>query len=59
MILRGREIAYQAANSPTIPSSVPSYTHDQIRELYGEVDKKTRRLQEHEYILHTPMIDAW
>ncbi|CAF2093894.1 unnamed protein product, partial [Rotaria magnacalcarata] len=59
MILRGREIAYQAANSPAIPSSVPNYTHDQIRELYGEVDKKTRRLQEHEYILHTPMIDAW
>ncbi len=59
MILRGREIAYEAANSPTIPSSMPNYTHDQIRDIYGELDKKTRRLQENEYILHTPMIDAW
>ncbi|CAF3729282.1 unnamed protein product [Rotaria sp. Silwood1] len=59
MIIRGREIAYQAANSPTIPSSMPNYTDDQIRELYGELDKKTRRLQENEYIFHTPMIDAW
>ncbi|CAF3242196.1 unnamed protein product, partial [Rotaria sp. Silwood2] len=59
MILRGREIAYQAANSPTIPHSMPNYTHDQVRELYGELDKKTRRLQENEYISHTPMIDAW
>ncbi|CAF1110630.1 unnamed protein product [Rotaria sordida] len=59
VILRGREIAYQAANSPTIPSSMPNYTDDQIRELYGELDKNTRRLQENEYIFHTPMIDAW
>jgi hypothetical protein len=60
MILRGREIAYEAANSPpTIPSSMPNYTHDQIRELYGELDKKTRRFQEHDYRLHTSMIDAW
>ncbi len=55
MILRGREIAYEAANSPTIPSSMPNYTHDQIRELYGELDKKTRRLQEDEYTLHSPI----
>lgn len=59
MILRGREIAYEAANSPVIPSSMPSYSHDQIRELYGEIDRKTRRLQENQYIFHTPMIDAW
>jgi hypothetical protein len=59
MISRGREIAYEAANSPTIPNSMPNYTHDQIRELYGELDKKTRRLQENEYLLHKPMIDAW
>jgi hypothetical protein len=59
MILRGREIAHEAANSPSIPSSMPNYSHDQIRELYGEIDKNTRRLQENEYILHTPMIDAW
>ena len=58
-ILRGREIAYEAAHSPTIPSSMPNYTHDQIRELYGELDQKTRRLQENEYLLHTPLIDAW
>lgn len=59
MIVRGREIAYEAANSPAIPCSMPNYTDDQVRELYGEVDKKTRRLQENEYILHTPLIDAW
>ena len=59
MILRGREIAYEAAHSPTIASSMPNYTQDQIRELYGELDQKTRRLQENEYILHTPPIDAW
>jgi hypothetical protein len=59
MIFRGREIAYEAAHSPTIPSSMPNYTHDQIRELYGELDNKTRRLQENESILHKPMIDAW
>ncbi|UJR22808.1 hypothetical protein I4U23_025838 [Adineta vaga] len=59
MILRGREIAHEAANSPTIPSSMPNYSHDQIRELYGEIDKKTRRLKENQYIFHTPMIDAW
>ncbi|CAF3486115.1 unnamed protein product [Adineta steineri] len=59
MILRGREIAYEAAHSPTIPSSMPNYSHDQIRELYGEIDKKTRRLQENQYIFHAPMIDAW
>jgi hypothetical protein len=59
MILRGREIAYEAAHFPTIPSSMPNYTHDQIRELYGELDNKTRRLKDNEYILHKPMIDAW
>ncbi|CAF3815093.1 unnamed protein product [Adineta steineri] len=59
MILRGREIAYEAANTPTIPSSMPNYTHDQIRELYGELDKKTRRLQQDEYTLHTPMIHTY
>ncbi|CAF1256951.1 unnamed protein product [Adineta ricciae] len=59
MILRGREIAYEAANSPVLPLSMPSYSHDQIRELYGEIDRKTRRLQENQYIFHTPMIDAW
>lgn len=59
MIIRGREIAYEAAHSPAIPSSMPNYTHDQIRELYGEFDQKTRCLQDNEYLLHTPMIDAW
>lgn len=59
MILRGREIAYEAAHSPTIPSSMPNYTHDQIRELYGELDEKTRRLQENDYLFHPPLIDAW
>jgi hypothetical protein len=39
---------------------MPNYTRDQIRELYGELDKKTRRLQEVEYTLHTPMIsNTW
>ena len=55
MILRGREIAYEAANS--LP--MPSYTDDQIREVYGELDNKTRRLQEDQYILRKPLIDAW
>jgi hypothetical protein len=59
MTSRGREIAYEAANSPTIPTSMPNYTHDQIRELYGESDKKTRRVQENKYLLHKPLIDAW
>lgn len=59
MVLRGREIAYEAANSPTIPNSMPNYTDDQVRELYGESDRKTRRLQENEFILHSPFIDAW
>jgi hypothetical protein len=59
MIQRGRQIAYEAANAPTIPSSMPNYTHDQIRELYGELDKKTRRLQHDEYILHSPAINTW
>ncbi|CAF0819770.1 unnamed protein product [Rotaria sordida] len=53
IITRGREIAYEAANTPTIPSSMPNYTRDQIRELYGELDKKTRRLQDDEYIYHS------
>ncbi|CAF0779446.1 unnamed protein product [Adineta ricciae] len=53
MILRGREIAYEAANTPAIPSSMPMYSRDQIRELYGELDKKTRRLQEDEYTIHS------
>lgn len=59
MIIRGREIAYEAAHSPAIPSSMPNYTHDQIRELYGEFDQKTCCLQDNDYLLHTPMIDAW
>lgn len=46
IILRGREIAYQAAHATSIPSSMPNYTQDQIRELYGELDKKTRRLHD-------------
>ena len=59
MMLRGRQIAYQAANSPTIPSSMPNYTHDQIRELYGELAKKKHRSQENTCIFQIPMIDAW
>lgn len=55
MIMRGREIAYEAANTPAIPSSMPNYTRDQIRELYGELDKKTRRLQDDEYTIHSPV----
>ncbi|CAF3905491.1 unnamed protein product [Rotaria magnacalcarata] len=55
IIQRGREIAYEAANTPAIPSSMPNYSRDQIRELYGELDNKTRRLQEDEYTLHSPM----
>jgi hypothetical protein len=34
---------------------MPNYTRDQIRELYGELDQKTRRLQEDEYSLHSPI----
>lgn len=56
MILRGREIAYEAANTPTIPPSMPNYTRDEIRELYGELDKKTRRLQDDEHSYQTPLI---
>lgn len=59
MILRGREIAYQAANSPTIPSVMPNYTDDQVRELYGEIDKSSRRLKQNENLVHKPLIDAW
>ena len=59
MILRGREIAYEAANSPSLPSSMRNYTQDQIRELYGDLNTKTRCLQEKEYNLRTPLIDAW
>ncbi|CAF3349508.1 unnamed protein product [Rotaria sp. Silwood1] len=58
MILRGREIAYEAANAPTIPSSMPNYTRDQIRELYGELDKKTRRLQDDEYIYQSSITNS-
>jgi hypothetical protein len=42
-----------------MPSSMPNYTRDQIRELYGELDKKTRRLQEDEYTLHTPIKNSY
>jgi len=59
MILRGREIALEAANAPTIPVSMPNYTRDQIRELYGELDKKTRRLQSDEYTIHTQEKPQW
>ncbi|UJR26177.1 hypothetical protein I4U23_007520 [Adineta vaga] len=59
MILRGREIAYEAANTPAIPSSMQTYSRDQIRELYGELDRKTRRLQEDEYTIHAPMTNSW
>jgi hypothetical protein len=55
LILRGREIAHEAANTPAIPTSMPNYTRDQIRELYGELDQKTRRLQDDEYTLHSPI----
>ena len=55
IIHRGREIAYEAANAPAIPSSMPNYTRDQIRELYGELDRKTRRLQDEENSLHSPI----
>ncbi|CAF4249192.1 unnamed protein product [Rotaria sp. Silwood2] len=58
MIIRGREIAYEAANTPTIPSLMPNYTRDQIRELYGELDKKTRRLQDDEYIYNSSIINS-
>ena len=55
MILRGREIAYEAAHSPSIPSLMPYYTHDQIRELYGTLGKKTHCLQ-NEYVV---INDEW
>lgn len=55
LVLRGREIAQEAANAPILPASMPTYTRDQIRELYGELDQKTRRLQEEEYSLHSSM----
>ncbi|CAM4758010.1 unnamed protein product [Rotaria magnacalcarata] len=58
IIQRGREIAYEAANTPAIPSSMPNYSRDQIRELYGELDNKTRRLQEDEYTLHSPVSNS-
>jgi hypothetical protein len=38
---------------------MPSYTHDQIREAYGELDKKSRRTQDNQHLLHKPLIDAW
>ena len=56
IINRGREIAREAADIPTIPASMPNYTRDQIRELYGELDKKTRRLHDDEYTVHSPVI---
>lgn len=59
MILRGREIAREAANAPLLPSSMQNYSDDQIRELYGEVEQKRRRSHEDQRIFHTPMIDAW
>ncbi|CAF3497544.1 unnamed protein product [Rotaria socialis] len=58
IVQRGREIAYEAANAPSIPPSMPNYSRDQIRELYGELDKKTRRLQEDEYTLHSPVSNS-
>ena len=59
MILRGKEIALEAANTPTIPLSMPNYTRDQIRELYGELDQKTRRLQDDEYTIHWNEKPQW
>jgi hypothetical protein len=38
---------------------MPNYTRDQIRELYGELDRKTRRLQEDEYTLHSPIKNSY
>jgi hypothetical protein len=38
---------------------MPNYTRDQIRELYGDLDKKTRRLQEDEYTLHSPIKNSY
>ena len=57
IIHRGREIAYEAANTPSIPSVMPNYTRDQIRELYGELDKQTRRLQHDEYQVHSSIVE--
>lgn len=60
IVLRGREIAHEAANTPALPPSMPNYTRDQIRELYGELDMKTRRLQDDEYTLHSSVnTGAW
>lgn len=59
MVLRGREIALEAANAPTMPVSMPNYTRDQIRELYGELDQKTRRLQSDEYTIHCQEKPQW
>ena len=60
LVLRGRAIAHEAANTPALPPSMPNYTRDQIRELYGELDMKTRRLQDDEYTLHSPVnTGAW
>ena len=56
VVLHGREISHEAANAPTIPSSMPNYTRDQIRELYGELDRKTRCLHEDEYTPYTTII---
>lgn len=53
LVHRGREIAQEAANAPILPASMPTYTRDQIRELYGELDQKTRHLQEEEYSMHS------
>jgi hypothetical protein len=59
MIVRGREIAQEAANTPAMSISMPNYTRDQVRELYGELDRKTRRLQEDEYTLHASVNNTW
>ncbi|CAF0818759.1 unnamed protein product [Didymodactylos carnosus] len=81
VILRGREIAYEAANASSQISHninsisnetefkyrlpiVQSYSKDQIRELYGELDEKTHPLKENiwtPYTIqhHQPPIDAW
>ncbi|CAF0862768.1 unnamed protein product, partial [Didymodactylos carnosus] len=78
IILRGREIAYEAANASSqilydnksITNEiehkyrfpiVQSYTKDQIRELYGELDEKTRLLKRNHFTkqYQQPPIDAW
>lgn len=38
---------------------MPHYTRDEIRELYGELDKKTRRLQDDEYTIHSTIKSSY